>query len=234
MRASGLLLRLILGMLLQGRSGRGVFGFAASWNSQREGICQVEADEGLGLDLDLFAARDGVGTGSDGAAGSGSDGCAFASADDSAEDGADRCSAADFFCGVLAASLALDAVGIGVDGDGSAVAIDAGQFDSEQRTAFVVGGFLNGDDAAGDGRSGADDDDAIRDDIRGDDAGECFALLGSGAVKGLGDANRDRSSGVDCHVTEGWRGWWWGRQLRGRRGRGSGNYLLGGTLDRCR
>ncbi len=112
-------------------------------------LVRLKRIEGFGGDLDLLAAGDGVGSGTDAAAGSGSDGCAFAAADDAAEDGSDGCSAADFGCCVRAATLALDAVGIGGDGERFAVAIDAGEFDGEEGAAFVVGGLLDGGDAAG-------------------------------------------------------------------------------------
>src|SRR5258708_1307760 len=116
-------------MLLQGWVGGWVVGLAVGWNSEREGVGQVEADEGFGGDLDLFASGDGVGSGTDAAAGSGSDGCAFASAEDAAEDGANGCSAADFLGGVGATALAFDAVGFGVDGDFFTAAIDGREFD---------------------------------------------------------------------------------------------------------
>src|ERR1700749_1718170 len=126
------LLRWICGMLLQRWVDGWVLGLAAGWNSEREGVGEVEADEGFGGNLNLLTAGDGVGTGSDTAAGSGSDGCAFASAEDAAEDGSDGCAAANFFGGVRATALALDAVGIGVDGELIAAAIDTGELDGEQ------------------------------------------------------------------------------------------------------
>src|SRR5438270_4381198 len=190
-------------MLLEGRSGRWILGFAAGWNSEREGIGQVEADEGFGGDLDLLTAGDGVGSGTYAASGSGSDGCAFAAAEYATENCAHGCSASDFFCGIGAAAFALDAVRFGVDGEFIAAAIDAGEFDGEQRTALVMGGFLNGDDAAGDRCAGTDDDDAIGDDVGGDGAGEGLTLLCGGAVEGLGDANGNRGSRVESDVTEG-------------------------------
>ncbi len=82
-----------------------------------EGVGEVEADEGLGGDLDLLAASDGVGSCSDATTGCGSDGCALASAEDATEDCADGCSAANFFGGVFAAAVAFDAVGVGGDGE---------------------------------------------------------------------------------------------------------------------
>src|SRR5882757_3755058 len=187
-------------MLLQGRVGCRVFGLAVGWNAEREGVGEVEADEGFGGNLNLLAAGDGVGSGSYTAACSGSDGCAFASAEDAAEDGADGCSATYFFGGVFAAALALDAIGLGVYSDLFTAAIDAGEFDGEQRAAFVVGGLLHGDDAAGDGGAGADDDNAVGDDVRGDSAGEGFTLLRGGAVEGLGNPDGDRGSGGEGDV----------------------------------
>ena len=41
----------------------------------------------------------------------------------------------------------------------------------------------------------ADDDEAVDDDVGGDGAGEGLALLGGGAVEGLGDADGDGGSG---------------------------------------
>jgi len=197
------LLRWICRMLLQGRIGGWALGFAVCRNSEREGVGEVETDEGFGGDLNLLSAGDGVGSGSGTAAGSGSDGCAFASADDAAEDGADGCSATDLGGCIGAAALALDAIGLGVDGDFFAVTIDAGEFDGEQGAAFVVGGLLNGNDAAGDGSAGTDDDDAVRDDVRGDGAGEGLTLLRGGAVEGLGDADGQRGSWGEGDVAEG-------------------------------
>ena len=46
------------------------------------------------------------------------------------------------FC---AAALALDAVGLGGDGEAFSVAANAGEFDGEQGAAFVVGGLLDGE-----------------------------------------------------------------------------------------
>src|ERR1700722_3457919 len=181
------------GMRLQLRSA----GCAVSlfgWNFERERVGEVEADEGFGLDLDLLAASDGVGSGADTAAGSGSDGCAFAASEDAAEDGSDGSAASDFFGGVCAAALALDAVGIGGDGEFFSTTVDAGEFDGEQRVALVVRGLLNGDDAAGDWRALAQDDKAIGEDVGGDGAGEEVTLLGGGAVESLGDA--DGNGGV--------------------------------------
>ena len=86
-----------------GRAVCGVFG----GDADGDGVGEVEADEGLGGDLDLLAAGDGVGSGTDSSAGCCSDGCAFAAAEDAAEDGTYGCSAADFFGGVLAAAFAL-------------------------------------------------------------------------------------------------------------------------------
>jgi hypothetical protein len=149
------LLRLILGMLLQGWIGGWAVGFAVGWNSESKGVGQVEADEGFGGDLDLFASGDGVGSGTDATAGRGSDGCAFASAEDAAENGSDGCSAADLLGGIGSAALALDAVGVGVDGEFFAAAIDAGEFDGEERTACACS--LLGGDAAGDGGALRDD-----------------------------------------------------------------------------
>ncbi len=83
-----------------GRTDSGVFGGGADG----DGVSEFEADEGLGGDLDLLAAGDGVGSGADSSAGCCSDGCAFASAEDASEDGAYGCSSAYFFGGVLAAA----------------------------------------------------------------------------------------------------------------------------------
>ena len=60
-------------MLLQRWIGRWVVGLAAGWNFEGESVGEVEAYEGLGFDLDLFAACDGVDSGSGSAAGSGSE-----------------------------------------------------------------------------------------------------------------------------------------------------------------
>src|SRR5580692_611475 len=43
----GSLLRWILGMLLQRGVGGWAFGFAIGWNSERDGVGEVEADEGF-------------------------------------------------------------------------------------------------------------------------------------------------------------------------------------------
>jgi hypothetical protein len=204
-------------MLLQAWIGRGVLGLAVGWNSEGEGVGEVEADERFGGNLNLLPAGDGVGSGSETAAGSSSDGCAFATTEDASEDGADGCSATDFFGSVGTAALALDAVGIGVDSEFFAAAIDAGELDGEEGAALIVGGLLNGDDAAGDGGALTDDNDAVSDDVGGDGAVEGFALLGGGAVEGLGDANWNGGAGVDRDVTEGGWGWWRGWELARRR-----------------
>ena len=189
----------------------GVFGGGADG----DGVGELEADEGLGGDLDLLAAGDGVGAGADSAAGCCSDGCAFAAAEDAAEDGAYGCSAADFFGGVLAAAFALFGVGFGDDGDVLAFTVDAGEFDGEQGAALVVGGFLDVGDAAGDGCALGQGDQAVDDDVGGDDSGEVVALLGGGAVEGLRDADGDGVAGVYGYGFKGWRrrwgGWGWGR-----------------------
>ena len=203
------MLRWICRMRLQGRACGGAVGFFGR-HAKRKRVGEVEADESFGGNLNLLSAGDGVGAGSDTAAGSGSDGCAFASAEDAAKDGSDGCASSDFFSGVLAAALALDAVGFGVDGEFIAVAIDAGEFDGEQGVPFVVGGLLHGDDAAGDGCALAKDDEAVGEDVGGNGAGEDFALLGGGAVEGLGDADGNGGSGRNGDVTEcrWWRRWW--------------------------
>ena len=95
-----------------GRADGCVFGGGADG----DGVGEREADDGLGGDLDLLAAGDGVGSGADSSAGCCSDGCAFAAAEDASEDGAYGCSAAYFFGGVLAAAFALFGVGFGGDG----------------------------------------------------------------------------------------------------------------------
>jgi hypothetical protein len=222
-------------MRLQSRIGRGVLGLAVGWNFEGEGVGEVEADERFGGNLNLLTACDGVGSGSETAAGSGSDGCAFASAEDASEDGADGCSATDFFGGVFAATLALDAVWVGVDGEFFTAAIDAGELDGEKGTALVVGGLLHGNDAAGDGGALTDDDEAVGDDVGGDGAAEGLALLGGGAVEGLGDANRKGGAWIDGDVTEGWWGWWrwWEFPCGWWRRWGSGD-LWGGIVCRWR
>ena len=134
-------------MRLQVGTGGCAVGFFG-WDFDGERVGEAEADESFGGDLDLLSACDGVGSGSDTAAGRGSDGCTFAAAEDAAEDGSDGCSAAYFFSGVLAAAVALDAVGVGGDGEPLAPAIDAGEFDGEERAAFIVSCFLHGYDAA--------------------------------------------------------------------------------------
>src|SRR6202042_2250282 len=218
-----LLLRRICRMLLEVRTAScavGLFG----WNFESECVGEVEANQSFGLDLDLLTAGDGVGSGTDTAAGSGSNGCALASAENTSEDCSDSCAAADFFSGVGAATLALDAVRVSVDGDFFAAAIDAGEFDGEKGATFVVGGLLYGDDATGDGSALTDDDKAVGDDVGGDGAGEVFALLRGGAVEGFRDSDGNGGAGGGGDVVESRRGWrrWWGRReflRRGRRGR---------------
>jgi len=75
-----------------------------------ERVAELEADEGLGGDLDLLAAGDRVGSCSDATAGSGADGCTFAAAQDAAKDRTDGCSATNLLRGVCAAAFAFDAV----------------------------------------------------------------------------------------------------------------------------
>lgn len=211
----------------------GVFGR----DSERQSVGETEANEAFGWDLHLLAACDGVCTGSDAAACSGSDGGSFATAEDASKDSADGCTTANFFGGVFAAALAFYAVGVSGDREFFAATVDAGEFDGEERVAFVVSRFLNGRDAACDRRALTDGDEAVDDDVGGDGAGEAVTLLGRGAVEGLGDADRDGGIRLEGDVTEcGGRGWWrrrwwreflrwrwWGsRYLRGRNVSGNG------------
>ena len=147
-------------MLLEVRTAGCAVGLIG-WNFERQRIGEVEADESFGLDLDLLTAGDGVGSGTDTAPGSGSDGCALASAENSSEDCSNSCAATDLFSGVGAATLALNAIRVGVDGDFFAAPIDAGEFDGEKGAAFVVGGLLYGDDATRDRSALTDDDKAV-------------------------------------------------------------------------
>ena len=225
MQDLSLLLLRIWRMLLQGWSDGWTLVVAAGGNFEDKGVGEVEADEAFGGNLDLLAASDGVGSGSDTTAGSGSDGCAFASAEDAAEDGSDSCSAANFLGCVGAAAFALDAVGIGVDGETLAATVDAGEFDGEQRAALVVGRLLYSHNATGDGSAVGDDDDAVGDDVGCGGSGEGVTLLGGGTVESLRDADRDGGARSECNVAEGrwwrrrWRGWglddgrWWRRKL---------------------
>ena len=114
-----------------------------------QGVGELEVDEALGGDLNLFTAGDGVGSGAEAAAGCSADGCAFTATDEAAKDGAYGCSATNFGCRVSAAAFALNAVGVGGDGEGVAVTIDADELNGEQGVAFVVGGLLYGGDSAG-------------------------------------------------------------------------------------
>ena len=77
----------------------------------------MKTDEAFGRDLNLLAAGDGVGAGTDTAAGSCADGCSLATAEDATEDSADGRSAADLFGCVFAAAFAFDAVRFGGDRD---------------------------------------------------------------------------------------------------------------------
>ncbi len=120
---------------------------------EEDGVGEAEANYCFGGDLDLLASGDPVGSSAYSSAGCGADGCTFASAEDAAEDGSYGCSAADFFCGVLAASFAFFGEGIGGDLDAISVAIDGGEGEGKQGAAFEVGGILGFIDVAGDGRS---------------------------------------------------------------------------------
>ncbi len=66
-----------------------------------------------------------------------------------------------------------------------AFAVDAGEFDGEEGAALVVGGFVDVRDAAGDGCALGEGDEAVDDDVGGDDSGEGVALLGGGGVERL-------------------------------------------------
>ena len=115
------------------------------------------------------------------------------------------------------------------------MAVDAGQFDGEEGAAFVVGGLLNGNDAAGYGGAGTNDDDAVREDVRGDGAGEGLTLLRGGAVEGLSDADGNGGARVEGDVAEGRprRRWRWRRRfLPGRWWWGGVGYLRGGSFNR--
>ena len=58
-----------------------------------------------------------------------------------------------------------------------------------------MGGFVDVRDAAGDGCALGQGDEAVDDDVGGDDSGEGVALLGGGAVERLGDADGDGVAG---------------------------------------
>ena len=110
-----------------------------------------------------------------------------------------------------------------------------------------MGGFLDGGDAACDGGALTNDDEVVDDDVCGDGAGEGVALLGGGAIEGLGDADGDGGVRRNGDVTEGrrgggggggggsscWRRWWRGGcgYLGGRRyGRVLARWTIGAAL----
>ena len=101
--------------LLKVRFGGWTFAVSGG-DANRERVGELKADKGFGGDLNLLAASDGVGSGADSTAGSGSDGCSLAAAQDAAEDCPNGCAAANLLCGVFAAALTLDAVGVSGDG----------------------------------------------------------------------------------------------------------------------
>lgn len=164
-------------------------GFARCWLCAGEAYChgtgEAKADEGFGGDLNLLAASDCLRSRAHAAASSGSDACPFATAKYAAQNGTDGGATADFLGGILAAAVAFLAVCIGGDLQGVRAGLDVRELDDEERTAFEVGGLVDGVDATGYGGSLAKDDAAIDEDVGGEGSGEGVAFLSSGAIESL-------------------------------------------------
>ena len=171
-------------------------------NRERQRVGQAETDKTFRRNLNLLPTRDGIGSSSYAAAGCGADCCSLASTKNAAKDSAHSSSTADFFSCVFAAAFTLHAVGLSADCKFFATAVDAGEFNGEQGVAFVMSGFLNSGDSAGDECPLTDYDEAVDENVRCDGAGEAVALLSGRAIERLGDADRDRSIRWHCDVTE--------------------------------
>lgn len=205
---------LVEGAALEGGVGGGCCGLAGGVDD--DGVGEPEADEGFGGDLHLLTLGDGLCSGAESTACCCADGCALSSTEDAAEDGADGCTAADFFGGIFAAASTFLAEGVSGYGDAFTFGVDAGEFDGEEGRAFEVGCFVDFADASGDGGSLRDGCDAFNDKVGGKGSGEGFALLGGRAIEGLGDADGDGGSGGDGDVADDGLGGslrlrrWWG------------------------
>jgi hypothetical protein len=179
-----------------------------------DGIGEFEADDTLGRNLNLLAARDGVGACADSASGCCSDGSTFAAAKDSAEDGAYSCSAADLLCGVLAAAFTLFGVRLSGNLDAVAMAIDRREREGEQGATFVVRCIFCLVDAAGDVRALGQNNHAFDDEIGCDGSGEFISGLGGCAIQRLRDADWNCGAGGQRDVVYHGR---WRRQRRRRK-----------------
>src|SRR5579863_6249805 len=182
---------------------------------------------GFGWNHHLLTARGSVDAYTRSTSGKPTDGRALASAGYGADDGSKRRAAARLFRGVFAASLALLAIGVGLQGEVLPARGKLREFKTEERVPFEVSGFLHVHDPTGDRGPAGNGNHALDADIAGERAMIRLICLSGLAVERFRNPDgNDRSFGKS-DLFDDRLGWPRGRRrLDRRRGRRLRNLLL--------